>query len=90
MLFGGIGQRLDLSVVSPFEESMLIFGDETATAYLPFLAAHYGRITLVDLSRATPDQLAAIELDEYNRVMFAFSVDYYINTPLTQALSFIP
>ena len=90
VLFGGIGQRLDLSVVSPFEESMLIFGDETATAYLPFLAAHYGRITLVDLSRATPDQLAAIELDEYNRVMFAFSVDYYINTPLTQALSFIP
>lgn len=89
-LLGGIGQRLDLSVVSPFEESMLVFGDETAIAYLPFLSVHYGQITLIDLSRATPEQLAVIDLDEYNRVMFAFSVDYYINTPLGRALSCIP
>ena len=59
VLLGGIGQRLDLSVVSPFEESMLVFGDETAIAYLPFLSVHYGQVTLIDLSRATPEQLAA-------------------------------
>ena len=89
-LLGGVGQRLDISVVSPFEESMLIFGDETATAYLPFLAVHYGQITLVDLMQADDEQLAAIQLDDYNRVMLAFSVDYFINNPIGERLALVP
>ena len=89
-LLGGVGQRLDISVVSPFEESMLIFGDETATAYLPFLAVHYGQITLVDPMQADDEQLAAIQLDDYNRVMLAFSVDYFINNPIGERLALVP
>lgn len=88
-LLGGVGQRLDISVVSPFEESILIFGDETATAYLPFLAVHYGSITLVDLMQATDQQLSELSLDNYNRVMFACSVDYFINNHIGDRLQSI-
>ncbi len=83
VLLGGFGQRMDISVVSPFEESLLIFGDETALSYLPFLVVHYGNITMVDLESCPDDMLAALVSDEYDQVLFAYSVDKFIHEPVT-------
>lgn len=85
VLMGGFGSRTDLSVVSPFEETMLIFADETVISYLPFLAVHYGNITVLDLQSCTPEQLAAIDLEEYDRFVFAYSVDNFIHSPVCAA-----
>ncbi len=82
VLLGGFGQRMDISVVSPFEESLLIFGDETALSYLPFLVVHYGNITMIDLERCTDDMLAALVADDYDQVLFAYSVDRFIHDPV--------
>lgn len=82
VLLGGFGQRMDISVVSPFEESLLIFGDETALSYLPFLVVHYGNITMIDLESCPDDMLAALVADDYDRVLFAYSVDRFIHRPV--------
>ncbi|KAF5031447.1 DHHW protein [anaerobic digester metagenome] len=81
-LLGGFGQRMDISVVSPFEESLLIFADETALSYLPFLVVHYGNITMIDLQSCRDDMLASLVTDDYDQVLFAYSVDHFIHEPV--------
>ncbi|MFV0496758.1 MAG: DHHW family protein [Candidatus Fimivivens sp.] len=82
VILGGFGQRIDISVVSPFEESLLIFGDETALSYLPFLVVHYGNITVIDLQNCSDDMLASLVADDYDQVLFAYSVDHFIHEPV--------
>ncbi len=82
VLLGGFGQRMDISVVSPFEESLLIFADETALSFLPFLVVHYGNITMIDLENCPDDMLASLVADDYDHVLFAYSVDNFIHTPV--------
>ncbi|HWP52358.1 MAG TPA: DHHW family protein [Clostridia bacterium] len=82
VLLGGFGQRMDISVVSPFEESLLIFADETALSYLPFLVVHYGNITMIDLQNCPDDILSTVEIDDYDQVLFAYSVDHFIHNPV--------
>lgn len=81
-LLGGFGQRMDISVVSPFEESLLIFADETALSYLPFLVVHYGNITMIDLQSCPDDMLSALVADDYDHVLFAYSVEHFIHEPV--------
>lgn len=82
VLLGGFEQRMDISVVSPYEESLLIFADETALSYLPFLVVHYGNITMVDLQSCSDDMLASLVADDYDQVLFAYSVDHFIHEPV--------
>lgn len=82
VLLGGGAQRMDISVVSPFEESLLIFADNTALSYLPFLVVHYGNITMIDLENCPDDMLASLVADDYDQVLFAFSVDDFIHAPV--------
>ena len=89
-ILGGFGQRLDISVVSPYEESLLVFSDETMLSYLPFLVVHYGNITLVNLQSCTPEQLAALPLDDYDKVLFAYSVDNFIHAPVSALAATLP
>jgi len=74
VLFGGLGEIIDISVISPYNDSILIFGDETAMAYLPFISVHYGHITVVDLRYTTDEQLSEIDPEDYDQVLFAYSV----------------
>lgn len=89
VLLGGFGQRMDISVVSPFEESLLIFADETALSYLPFLVVHYGNITMIDLENCPDNVLASLVPDEYDQVLFAYSVDHFIHAPVAARASTI-
>lgn len=73
-ILGGAGQLLDISVVSPYADSILIFSDDTALSYLPFLVVHYEHITVINPARATAEQLAAVSPEDYDQVLFTYSV----------------
>ena len=53
--------------------SILIFGDESAKSWLPFLASNYSKITFVDLDLLTVTMLSEIVTAEYDHVLFAYS-----------------
>ncbi|WMJ85089.1 DHHW family protein [Oscillospiraceae bacterium LTW-04] len=89
VVLGGFGQRMDISAVSPFEESLLIFADDTALSYLPFLVVHYGNITMVDLQNCPDDMLASLVANDYDQVLFAYSVDHFIHEPVAVRASFL-
>jgi len=85
IIFGGFGERTDISVASPYEDSILIFADETALSYLPFLVVHHGNITIIDLASCTPEQLKEINVENYTRVLFSYSVDNFIHRDVCSA-----
>ena len=78
VILGGTGQLLDICVVSPYADSVLIFADDTALSYLPFLIVHYEHITVVNPAEATDDQLASLDPDEYDQVLFTYSVKTFL------------
>lgn len=71
-ILGGLSPVTEIVAEGEEESSLLVFCDETAKSWLPFLAGHYGKITAVDLDRATEEQLSAITLDDYSKVLFAY------------------
>jgi len=79
VIFGGFGERMDISVASPYENSLLIFADKTALCYLPFLVVHYGNITMIDLASCSEEQLEQIDIDAYDQVLFSYSVDNFMH-----------
>ena len=82
VVLGGFSPRMDVSVASRYEESFLIFADSTVLSYLPFFLVHFGNVTVLDLTRTGVDELASLNMDDYDQVMFAFSVDSFINRPV--------
>jgi len=83
--FGGFVERMDISVASPYEDSVLIFADRTVLSYLPFLIVHYGNITIVDLSALSAEELAKINIDNYDQILFSYSVDDFIHRDVCSA-----
>lgn len=85
-----LGSRMDIylggaSAVTEIRSSMqggslLVFGDKTAFAYLPFLINHYQRVTLVNLYLASEEEIAALRPDLYDDTLFAYSIETYIHT----------
>ncbi len=78
ILLGGLAPVTEIETNGPYEEWLLVFGDETAKGWLPFLANHYAHITFVDLGAATDDMLAAIRVSDYQQVLFAYSADTFM------------
>ncbi len=85
VVFGGFSERMDISVASPYESSILIFADKTALCYLPFLVVHYGNVTMIDLASCTEEQLAMINIDDYDQVLFSYSVDNFMHRDVCSA-----
>jgi hypothetical protein len=81
---GGISAVVDVRSSAPFDRSLLVLGDETALAYLPFLANHYERVTFVDLSRNVT-LFRDTHLADYDQVLMAYSVESYISPPTSPA-----
>lgn len=73
---GGSAVVVDIRTSAPYDRSLLIFGDKTAQAYLPFLVNHYRQVTLVDLSR-DPVLYSGILAEDYDQVLMAYSVETY-------------
>ena len=86
-LLGGQAQVRDITVSAPEEQSLLVLADDTASAYLPFLATHYRRITVIDPRIASAEQLAGIDVNDYDRVLLACSVKTLLQEEVFSPLS---
>ena len=91
MLLGGISPVIEItsSESSGERNSILVFGDETAKSWLPFLVSNYGRITFVELSLATEALLSEINADEYDQVLFAYSTASFVDEIPFEKLDFV-
>lgn len=75
MIFGGLSAKTDITVSESTGEqsSILIFGDESAKSWLPFLVSNYDRVTFIDLNAANAELLSDINPSEYGQILFAYS-----------------
>ena len=75
MILGGISPVIEITVSESQGErnSILIFGDESAKSWIPFLISNFGKITFVDLNSASESQLSAIRANEFGNILFAYS-----------------
>jgi len=80
VILGGYAPRIDIETEGGRNSSLLVLGDRTALSYLPFLAGHYQKITFLDFSLLTPSEIGAFDPDDYTQVLFAYSLDTYLNT----------
>jgi len=82
---GGLGAVTNITTSAPYSNSLLVLGDHTALAFVPFLANHYTQITLVDLSQTGRDDHLVIQESirqgEFAQVLFAFSIETYMHRP---------
>lgn len=77
--FGGVSAVVDIRTSSPYQGKLLVFGDSTATSFLPFLSIHYERITLVDTSRITSSEYDLVNLEDYDQILFAYGMETYMH-----------
>jgi hypothetical protein len=81
---GGPSPRIDIATsmntASENKTRLLVFGDKTAAAYLPFLLNHYQEVTLHDLSLMDESEIQALRPDLYDKVVFAYSIESYIHS----------
>lgn len=80
VVLGGYASRIDITTGGGRSSSLLVLGDRTALSYLPFLAGHYQKITFLDFSLLTASEIGAFDPDDYTQVLFAYSLDNYLNT----------
>lgn len=73
VFFGGLSAVTKIETGLEGGKRVLIFCDETAKSWVPFMTLHCTEITLVSLSKANAAQLSAIDTADYNRVIFAYS-----------------
>lgn len=79
-ILGGISPMIKIDISSPYSDKLLIFADKTVTSYLPFLALHYKNITVVDLFQADDALLDTLDLEQFDQVLCAYSVETYMHT----------
>ena len=77
---GGAAAITEIASSAPYRSRLLVFGDKTAMAYLPFLVNHYGEVTLCDLFLMAPEDFAAIRPEEYDNVLFVYGIETFIHT----------
>ena len=75
--FGGMSSVTEIISTGGEKRSLLLLGDKTALAYLPFLSYHYSKITVVDLEN--PD-FSEINVLSYQQVLIGCSADTYMNS----------
>lgn len=77
---GGASAVTEIRSSGPYVGRLLILGDKSASACLPFLVNHYQRVTLVDLYRAGRAEIAAISPEQYDAVLFVYGIESFIHT----------
>lgn len=79
MIFGGMAPVMEItsSESSGEKYSILIFGDESAKSWIPFLISNYEKITFVDLDSASEALLSSVSAKEHDQVLFAYSTAFF-------------
>lgn len=80
-----------METLNPFGDntSLLILGDESASAYLPFLALNFKKITFLDLNRLSVEELLKIKANEYSKILFCYSAENFLNEKLPPSASIL-
>ncbi|MBR2639235.1 MAG: hypothetical protein IKL18_04275 [Oscillospiraceae bacterium] len=91
MIFGGISPVMEITSPESIGErkSILIFGDESAKSWLPFLVTNFERITFVELNLAEEKLLSRISVSDYDHVLFAYSTSAFVSGIDFEKLEFI-
>lgn len=79
VFFGGISAVTDIKTASQYSSNLLVFGDKTALAYLPFIANNVNRVTLADLFHGK-SELSSVNIDDYDKIIFAYGVESFMHT----------
>ncbi len=88
---GGYSPKIEIETTGHgHSASLLVFGDRTAQSYLPFLTLHYDRITFADPARLSKEQLAQLQVQDYDQVLFAYSLESYLNSSAPKKVAEIP
>lgn len=86
VFLGGMSAVTDIQVSSQYSSRLLVFGDKTALAYLPFIANNVQRVTLVDLSRDAGG-FSSVNIEDYDKVLFAYGVESFMRTDIPSRAS---
>ena len=86
-ILGGPAAIIAVTAEGSIPRSLLILGDENALCVIPYLALHYDRITYVDVTRCSEEQLAALAGAEYSRTLLLYGAPTLLNTDLTAGLT---
>ncbi|MEG1448268.1 MAG: DHHW family protein [Oscillospiraceae bacterium] len=62
--------------------TLLVFGDESAVGFLPFLALHYDEIRFVNIENMTAEEIFQIDANYYGQIAFIYSFDTFSNTEI--------
>lgn len=76
-LLGGAAERTDIHTASSYNNKLLVFGDETAYSYVPFLATDHNTVTLINVDLVTEETLRGISIYEYDKILFAYSLENF-------------
>ena len=86
-ILGGPAAIIAVTAEGSIPRSLLVLGDENALCVIPYLALHYDRITYVDVTRCSEEQLPAIAGTEYSRTLLLYGAPTLLNTALTTGLA---
>ena len=91
MIFGGISPVMEITSAESLGErnSILIFGDESAKSWLPFLTSNFGKITFVELDLADENLLSEISAADYDEILFAYSTYSFVEGINFEKLEFV-
>ena len=91
MIFGGISPVMEITSAESLGErsSILIFGDESAKSWLPFLSSNFGKITFVELDLADEKLLSKISAADHDEILFAYGASTFVEGIAFEKLEFI-
>ena len=82
---GGMSAVTTITTSAPYSNHLLVLGDRTALAYVPFLVNHYRTVTLIDLSQMGREDFRlisdAIQENAYDQILFAYSIETFMHRP---------
>jgi len=82
---GGMSAVTTITSSTPYSNHLLVLGDRTALAFVPFLVNHYRTVTLIDLSQMGREDFRlisdAIRDNAYDQILFAYSIETFMHRP---------
>ncbi len=77
MILGKLSPLCEIESDAEEKNSLLVFADSTVKSWIPFIAPHYSRITIVNLDELSDKDAAFIDVKDYDKVLFAYGVDSF-------------
>lgn len=82
--FGGLSAVTEISSGAENGKAILVFCDETAKSWVPFMTLHYENVILADVSSVTAEQLEQLTEGDYDKIIFAYSTATFADTDFSK------